>query len=53
LGTCGYEAFSALTTADGETVVDETLPARYNQETELAAEVEPGDAAIDFPLKSD
>ncbi len=42
-----------ITTADGETVVDETLPARYNRETELAAQVDPGGATIDFPLQSD
>lgn len=31
----------------------ETIPAKYNVQTELTAEVAPGDNVIDFPLKSE
>lgn len=49
--TTAYESADPNT---GETVYNrERVPSRYNSEqTELSAEVEPGENTIDFPLKS-
>jgi hypothetical protein len=36
----------------GEAIVEEVVPARYNRQSELTAEVKPGNNAIDFSLNS-
>ena len=44
---------STRTDAQGQKVdVPQLLPARYNRDSELTAEVKPGSNKLDFPLKS-
>jgi hypothetical protein len=43
---------AVITTADGEAVRREILPARYHRRTELTAEVKRGDNTFDFALQS-